>query len=96
MSDRSIPSSCECSRNTVASTLKRAKECNLSCTLPNGMTDTGLIQALFPKQNIASSRRMPNYEHVHKELAKSNITFSLLWNEYIHNHPSKIKTMWMC
>lgn len=25
---------------------------------------------------------MPNYEYIHKELAKSNVTLSLLWNEY--------------
>ncbi|MGL5649127.1 MAG: IS21 family transposase [Clostridium sp.] len=82
ISGRSISISCGCSRNTVASTLKRAAECDISWPLPDNMTDSELVKALFPKQNISSTRRMPDYEYIHKELAKSNVTMSLLWNEY--------------
>ena len=82
ISGRSIAVSCECSRNTVASTLKRAKDCGISWPLPEGMNDTELLQLLFPKQSIPTTRRMPDYEYIHKEMAKSHVTLSLLWNEY--------------
>jgi transposase len=82
ISQRSIAVSCECSRNTVASTLKRAEECGISWPLPAGMSDSELIKLLFPAKVLPTSRRIPDYEHIHKEMAKSGVTLSLLWNEY--------------
>ena len=82
ISQRSIAVSCECSRNTVSSTLKRAKECGISWPLPQGMSDSDLIKSLFPSRVLSSSRKLPDYEYIHKEMAKSGVTLSLLWNEY--------------
>jgi transposase len=82
ISQRSIAVSCECSRNTVSSALKRAEECGLSWPLPQGMSDNELIKLLFPARVLPTSRRLPDYEHIHKEMAKSGVTLSLLWNEY--------------
>jgi transposase len=82
ISQRSIALSCECSRNTVSSTLKRAETCRISWPLPKGMTEDELIKHLFPGHIISSSRKLPDCEHIHKEMAKSGVTLSLLWNEY--------------
>lgn len=82
ISQRSIAKSCECSRNTVASTLTRAKLCGISWPLPNKMTDTELIKNLFPEKAVSSSRRIPDCEYIHKEMAKNGVTLSLLWSEY--------------
>ena len=43
-----IAASCGCSRNTVASTLKRAVECGLSWPLPMDMSDQQLAGILYP------------------------------------------------
>lgn len=82
ISGRSIAASLACSRNTVANTLKRAGDCNLSWPLPQGMTDHELSKMLFPERTLPSSRKQPDCEYIHKEMAKSGVTLSLLWNEY--------------
>lgn len=82
ISQRSISASCECSRNTVSNTLKRAEEQGISWPLPKGMSDGDLIECLFPERLVPSSRRLPDYDYIHKEMAKSGVTLSLVWNEY--------------
>lgn len=82
LSGRSIASTCECSRNTVAQTLKRATEANVSWPLPDGLSEADLIKLLFPERNLPSNRKQPDYDYVHKEMSKSGVTLSLLWNEY--------------
>lgn len=47
------------------------------------MTDLDLQMILFPEKKVPSDhRRKPDGEFVHKELAKSRVTLSLLWDEY--------------
>jgi transposase len=58
ISQRSISASCECSRNTVSSTLKRAEVQGISWPLPKGMSDGDLIECLFPERLVPSSRRL--------------------------------------
>ena len=41
-----------------------------------------LIECLFPERLVPSSRRLPDYDYIHKEMAKSGVTLSLVWNEY--------------
>lgn len=82
ISQRSIALSCECSRNTVSSTLKRAEACEIEWPLPKGMADDELIKHLFPECILYSSRKLPDCDLIHKEMAKSGVTLSLLWNEY--------------
>lgn len=83
ISQRSIATSCNCSRNTVARTIEKAKEHNLTAPLPKELTDEKLGELFYPKQSSTpSNRRMPDYEYIHKELAKNGVTLSLLWTEY--------------
>lgn len=82
ISQRSIAKSLECSRNTVASTLTRAKDAGLEWPLPDPLSDGELRQALFPEQALPANRKTPDFEYVHREMAKSGVTLSLLWAEY--------------
>lgn len=81
-SQRSIAASCQCSRNTVAKVLSRASEQALAWPLPEDLSDSGLENLLYPSKVQASLRRQPDCEYIHKELAKSGVTLSLLWDEY--------------
>jgi len=81
ISQRSIAVSCECSRNTVAKVLLRAAELHLSWPLPEGTTDGDLSRRLFPREPV-STRKKPDLEYLHKELAKHGVTLKLLWSEY--------------
>lgn len=83
ISQRSIAASCSCSRNTVARAIEKSREYNLELPLPKEFTDQKLAELFYPRQPPAlSNRRMPDYEQVHKELAKNGVTLSLLWTEY--------------
>ena len=78
----SIAKCCECSRNTVASAIGRAKEVGLSWPLAGNLTDEKLRKLLFPDTQQVSTRKLPDYDYIHKEMARSGVTLSLLWNEY--------------
>jgi len=82
LSQRSIASSCQCSRNTVSEVLSRANERRLELPLPDDVTDADLQYLLFPEKAQSSSRSVPDCEWIHRELAKSGVTLSLLWHEY--------------
>jgi transposase len=82
ISQRGIALSCDCSRNTVAKVLKRAEELEVGWPLNDGITNGELHQMLFAETAMPPLRKRPDYEHVHREMAKSGVTLSLLWNEY--------------
>ena len=82
LSQRSIAASCACSRNTVAKVLNQAKELDLAWPLPSGMPDAELRRLFSPESSLPSQRRRPDCDHIHKEMAKSGVTLSLLWSEY--------------
>ena len=78
-----IAASCGCSRNTVASTLKRAAECGLSWPLPADMSDQRLAGILYPSAAGKPEYRMPDYEYVYREMQRKGVTLNLLWLEYV-------------
>ena len=83
ISKRSIAISCECSRNTVAKVLERAKQLSMGWPLNSDMTDAELAKRLFPEASEpSSSRRLPDLEAIHKEMARAGVTLRLLWTEY--------------
>jgi transposase len=82
ISQRSIAAACECSRNTVAKVLGRAEEIGITWPLPDSMGDKVLEAELFGTRQETSARKQPDYERIHRELSKSGVTLSLLWNEY--------------
>ncbi len=82
ISKRGIASSCQCSRNTITAVLERAEQYGVSWPLQKDMTDGDLQNLMFPEKNYSSNRKLPDCEHLHRELSKSGVTLSLLWNEY--------------
>jgi transposase len=82
ITQRSIAASCACSRNTVAKVLQRADEMDVSWPLKESMTDSELHRLLFSELAVPSSRKRPDCEFIHKEMAKNGVTLSLLWHEY--------------
>jgi transposase len=70
------------SRQTVVSVLKKAEQQGISYSNGRDLSDKD-IGKLFTKGGAAMiGYRMPDYDHIHKELAKSGVTLSLLWVEY--------------
>jgi transposase len=82
-SQRTIAASCDCGKGTVQRTLEHAKEHGLTWPLPPEMTD-GQLRSLFSaaKGRKVDGYKEPDLEKIHREMAKSGVTLSLLWNEY--------------
>ncbi|WIV11090.1 IS21 family transposase [Proteiniborus sp. MB09-C3] len=79
---RTISSSVSHSRQTVSDVIKKAKQLGL-VELTDDMTNQWLEGFLFPgKQAIAKGYFPIDWEEVHRELQKKNITLKLLHREY--------------
>ena len=84
LSQRSIAESCNVSKKTVNRTLKRADELHISWPLDENETNATLAERFFPSvKPIVSEKRMPDYEHIRKELLRNGVTKKLLWTEYL-------------
>jgi len=77
-----IAASCSCSRNTVALVLNRALAQGVGWPLKDEVTNAHLHQMMFGETALPPLRKRPDYELVHREMAKSDVTLSLLWDEY--------------
>ena len=97
-SNRRIAKACHIARPTVGDYLKRAEEVGISWPLPEGMTESQLENALFPKTaNPAFSHLViPDWAQVHKELRHKHVTLFLLWQEYRAAHPNSYQYSWFC
>lgn len=82
ISQRGIASSCECSRNTVSAVIKRADEIGISWPFEKDISNGKLQTLMFPEKDLPTTRKIPDCEYIHKEMAKSGVTLSLLWDEY--------------
>ncbi len=82
ISRRGIAASLSCSRNNVSMIIQRATDQSLEWPLPDTLTNEMIEEQLFPAYLSSNPQKMPDYEHIHKELAKSGVTLSLLWHEY--------------
>ena len=82
ISQRSIALSCECSRNTIARVIARAKELDIKWPLSSEVTDTDLDKLFFSREPVESVRKYPDVEYIHKELMRNGVSLKLLWNEY--------------
>lgn len=50
--------------------------------IPAEIFDDDIKNVLYPGRTAESGRKMPDSDYVHKELAKSGVTLTLLWSEY--------------
>ena len=86
LSQQSIAQSCNASKRTVNNVLKAARRENISWPLDNDQTNVVLAALLFPaadKQETATNKRMPDFEHIRKELLRNGVNKKLLWTEYL-------------
>lgn len=80
---RSIAQQVHSSRDTVASTITVAKAAGIPLPLDDNVTNQEIQELLFPGRYAAASPyAMPDYEWIHRELAKTGVTLTLLWGEY--------------
>lgn len=82
-SQRSIAASTGNSRAKIGDTIHRAEAMGIRPPFDSTVSDDDLARRLFPElRPEAKGREAPNYEYLHKELAKPNVTLTLLYYEY--------------
>jgi transposase len=99
LSNRAVARSCRISHSTVSDYLTRAEKAGLKWPLPETLTEDELYQLLFPEKNQdekASSKPLPDWEKVRKELKKRNVTLRLIWVEYKEDHPDGYQYSQFC
>lgn len=80
---RGIAASTGHSRQIVTEVIQLAEKKGLVCPLDEEMNDKWIEEFLFPEKAMETSgRQLLNFEYIHKELAKPNVTLSLLHHEY--------------
>ena len=77
-----IALSCGCSRTTVITVLQKAKECGVNWQMAAELSDKELSKMLFPTETVKPTYKMPDYDYIHREMARSGVTLMLLWLEY--------------
>jgi len=70
------------SRNTVSEVWALAQDKGIAWPFPVALKDEDIQQLLFPNKIQTNGRKMPDYEYIHHEMAKSGVTLTLLWSEY--------------
>jgi len=82
LNNSQIAQSAALSRPTVIATVQRAAALGLDWRAAESMTDKELAAKLFPDGSTKPGYKMPDYEQVHRELARPGVTQELLWMEY--------------
>ena len=77
-----IAAALSCSRTTVIAVLKKAGEKGLTSPKAEKMSNRELSETLFPSETGKPTYKMPDYDYIHREMAKSGMTLQLLWFEY--------------
>lgn len=82
-SQRTIASSVGSSRHTINAVLTAAANSGIEWPLDEDVSNALLQSTLFPGNYASASHHAePDYGCIHRELAKSGVTLTLLWTEY--------------
>ncbi len=90
LSNRAIARACKVSNSTVGDYLERAGKAGVGWPLPEGLSEDELYRRLFPEEAedvSASTRPLPDWEEVRRQLARRGVTLKLLWIEYREQYP---------
>ena len=84
LSQKDIAGSCNVSKKTVSKVLKAAEAKNIFWPLSDTDTDAVLQEKLFPKApKVSSTKQMPDFEYIRRELLRNGVNKKLLWTEYV-------------
>lgn len=85
--------------STVRQTLRRFQASGLSWPLPDGVTDLDLEARLYKGAGTKQGFRRqeePDWAAVQRELKRKHVTLSILWDEYIEQHPNGYRYSRFC
>jgi len=82
LNNSQITESMGIARQTVVTTIQRATMLEIDWQSAESLTDRELAARLFPPAIGKPLFKMPDYEYIHREMAKNGMTLQLLWFEY--------------
>jgi transposase len=85
--------------STVRATLERVAAAGLSWPLPESTTDDELEAGLYRNVGTKYGHRRhvePDWAMIHRELKRKHVTLSILWDEYIEQHPNGFRYSRFC
>lgn len=95
-SQRQIAASVHSSRNTISEVLHLADEIGLNWPLDDSASNEEIMALLYPKRrDMVNPRKQPDYNYIHRELAKPGVNLTLLWTEYCSTCDSEGNTPYM-
>ncbi len=95
-SQREIARLLNLSSGTVRNYLRRAESAGLSWPLPAELTDQALEARLFPTQTPSSKRPQPDWQEVHKQLARKGMTLERVYATWIDETPGGYSYGYFC
>ena len=97
---REIADSCGLPPSTVGDYLKRAEAAQLGWPLPTELTQEQLWQRLLGGNpatgDLPVCKVLPDWEHIHQELRRKDVTLHLLWDEYRQAYPEGYRYSRFC
>jgi transposase len=85
LNDSQVASSTGIARSTVQAYLQRVDTAGLDHERLLSLDDAALEQRLFPRRELRDTTRpLPNWELIERELRSRGVTLRLLWQEYAH------------
>lgn len=85
--------------STVRVTLERLAAAGLSWPLPEPLSDAVLEARLYTTRGTKCGHRRhvePDWAMLHRELKRKHVTLSILWDEYIAQHPDGYRYSRFC
>ena len=85
--------------STVRETLARFKAAGLDWPLAESITDGDLEAKLYKNAGTKQGHRRhaePDWPIIHRELKRKHVTLSILWDEYIEQHPEGYRYSRFC
>ena len=74
------------SHHTIKKVLEAAQRAGITWPLPDTVTNEMLMELLFPEEYQKTALyAVPDYSHIHVELAKKGVNLTILWEEYCVN-----------
>lgn len=91
LNHRAIAMAVRISPSTVGDVVLRFKASELPWPLPDGLSDALLEQRLYASKRlgVTTQKVIPDWQFIHSELARPDVTRSLLWTEYKAQHGEK-------
>ena len=77
-----IAAALNCSRTTVVAVVRKASELGITPAMAINTSNAEIAKRLYPSKSEKTGYKLPDYEYVHREMAKSGTNLQLLWLEY--------------